>query len=1046
MATVAELLVRIGGDSSGLRREINASQRQLKRAFGPEALQLSEGATGLLASLAAAMGAVGIASVKMSSDFNVSKTAFTQLLGSADKATNMMNDLATFAADTPFELPGLLKASKQLLAFQFDAQDIIPIMAAVGDSIALLGGGQEAIDSVVRALGQIQAKGKLSAEEMNQLSERGINGWKYIADAMGMSTAQVMKLSEQGAISSTAAINAVVTGMQKDFKGGMDNLSKEIPGLLSTVEDNTFAVMRKVGDSITDTFDIKNKLQGAVDYLGNFASAVQSVGIRDAILGLVPPEATAAVFAFGGALVAVAIPALYSFATAMWLAMAPMIPYIAVGTAIGLLAYEIWKNWDPLSDLFGGLWDLISNRTSQFLNRMQTDFYSAVQYVMGALSPLANLFGGSFKTTIDSWSSNAVNKLQALGNESDDLKTKIQSNLGVMSNASKNFNVGLKSLDISSLLPGAANKPNTIFTGLHGNAGTDNGVAGKTKEDHEARQVIKEEADYEIAIEKNKAKLLLDLIKSEEDDMDRQRKNGLSGIRGYWASREKEDSEGLATIKAYWDKRTDLDTQGINAELDALNAEKTALETQIAATSDPSDSIKLKKQMLDLTTSIVLKERELGEVVKKNAALSTNESVAFIEKYASLLDSTKQSMKDINTSNTTNGLFGSAKDLAGIANDRDAKMKSVDDVVKAWEKGAADIKDSYGVSIKDTAELDKWYAQQYSMIRQQSIDQANRYYSTGKALQADLDEAYNTGNLAAYKQLLNSKLALQQQDLKGQQAMADLYKTVWSDAHMSMAGVMANIGSSAYDGLKSGIADVLNGTKSISEAWNSLGSTIGSVIANMADQWIAAQIAMAIFGKSNQTKTGASAAAGGAAVATAWAPAAAMVSLATFGANAGPAMTGIALTTGLSETLAAIGGKATGGQITGPGTGTSDSILSWLSNGEYVIKASAARMLGIDALNTLNTGKMPAFATGGLVTGRSLSSVSNGYSKANAAVNNKTNANNSVAMQQPTQENHVHLHSLDGKSTERWLLNGGGKMISKYFNNQANSFALGGRT
>lgn len=58
-------------------------------------------------------------------------------------------------------------------------------------------------------------------------------------------------------------------------------------------------------------------------------------------------------------------------------------------------------------------------------------------------------------------------------------------------------------------------------------------------------------------------------------------------------------------------------------------------------------------------------------------------------------------------------------------------------------------------------------------------------------------------------------------------------------------------------------------------------------------------------------------------------------------------------------------GKATGGRISGPGTGTSDSIPAWLSNGEAVLKASSLRKLdakyGRGFFNTLNaTGDVPA--------------------------------------------------------------------------------------
>lgn len=69
----------------------------------------------------------------------------------------------------------------------------------------------------------------------------------------------------------------------------------------------------------------------------------------------------------------------------------------------------------------------------------------------------------------------------------------------------------------------------------------------------------------------------------------------------------------------------------------------------------------------------------------------------------------------------------------------------------------------------------------------------------------------------------------------------------------------------------------------------------------------------------------------------------------------------------LADTMASINGNevrpftfkqahAAGGPISGPGTGTSDSIPSMLSNGEYVINAAAAAAIGTPALDAINSG------------------------------------------------------------------------------------------
>lgn len=68
-----------------------------------------------------------------------------------------------------------------------------------------------------------------------------------------------------------------------------------------------------------------------------------------------------------------------------------------------------------------------------------------------------------------------------------------------------------------------------------------------------------------------------------------------------------------------------------------------------------------------------------------------------------------------------------------------------------------------------------------------------------------------------------------------------------------------------------------------------------------------------------------------------------------------------------NKTVFGIQKKATGGYITGSGTGTSDSIPAMLSNGEYVLRSSAVDRIGIGTLNAMNAGAVPQFSEGGSV-------------------------------------------------------------------------------
>jgi hypothetical protein len=61
---------------------------------------------------------------------------------------------------------------------------------------------------------------------------------------------------------------------------------------------------------------------------------------------------------------------------------------------------------------------------------------------------------------------------------------------------------------------------------------------------------------------------------------------------------------------------------------------------------------------------------------------------------------------------------------------------------------------------------------------------------------------------------------------------------------------------------------------------------------------------------------------------------------------------------------------AGGGKVQGPGSGTSDSILARLSNGEFVMKARAVRKYGAYLLHRMNNLTLPGFAGGGLAMPR----------------------------------------------------------------------------
>ena len=202
----------------------------------------------MTATLATAGAAAGAFAIKTASAAETSEIAFTTMLGSAEAAESMMGQLADFAATTPFELTGLTSATQQLLAYGFTAEDVIPMLTAVGDATAALGTGQTSIEAVTRALGQMQTRGKVSAEEMLQLTEAGIPAWEYLARAIGTDTAGAMAAVSEGAVDATTGIQALTKGMEEDFGGMMESQSKTVAGLMSNLADSLTQPLMELRD------------------------------------------------------------------------------------------------------------------------------------------------------------------------------------------------------------------------------------------------------------------------------------------------------------------------------------------------------------------------------------------------------------------------------------------------------------------------------------------------------------------------------------------------------------------------------------------------------------------------------------------------------------------------------------------------------------------------------------------------------------------------------------------------------------------------------
>jgi tape measure domain-containing protein len=97
--------------------------------------------------------------------------------------------------------------------------------------------GTEGLSRITRAMGQIQSKGKLMAQDVNQLAEAGIPVWDILAQSMGKTKAEVMSLSEDGLVPAEEALAAIEGYMDMKFSGVMEAQSKTLLGTIENIQE-----------------------------------------------------------------------------------------------------------------------------------------------------------------------------------------------------------------------------------------------------------------------------------------------------------------------------------------------------------------------------------------------------------------------------------------------------------------------------------------------------------------------------------------------------------------------------------------------------------------------------------------------------------------------------------------------------------------------------------------------------------------------------------------------------------------------------------------
>lgn len=258
VAIEIELLDRISGGLDRIDKKMDAMRGSTMQAR--KELDQMKGVSDRLKSSLAKLGVAfslkelvsNVANVR--GQFQQLEVAFNTMLGSAEQAGALMEQLVYTAAITPFGLEDVAQGAKQLLAYGLEADKVNGMLIRLGDIAA---GLSVPLNDLVYLYGTTMAQGRLYTQDLNQFTGRGIPMIQELAKQFGVAESKVKELVEEGKVGFPEVQKVIesLTGEGSKFGGLMEAQSKTITGQISNIEDAFQTMLNNIGKQQEGVFN-----------------------------------------------------------------------------------------------------------------------------------------------------------------------------------------------------------------------------------------------------------------------------------------------------------------------------------------------------------------------------------------------------------------------------------------------------------------------------------------------------------------------------------------------------------------------------------------------------------------------------------------------------------------------------------------------------------------------------------------------------------------------------------------------------------------------
>ncbi len=263
-----------GIDNSQLRADA-AESKNILHSIGNSAQEESNRMDASFGKIAKAAGGIFAVSqvtefakqiISVRGEIESLQISFETLAGK-DKGSALFEEIRQFAVSTPMMMKDLAQGAQTMLAFNIEAEKVMPILRALGD-ISM--GDAQKFNSLTLAFSQMSATGKLMGQDLLQMINAGFNPLSVISEKTGKSIGELKEEMEKGKISVEMVTDAFMsaTAAGGKFHGMLEKQSHGINGAISNLQGAIDDMLNDFGESSQGI--ISGAIDGATYLVKNY--------------------------------------------------------------------------------------------------------------------------------------------------------------------------------------------------------------------------------------------------------------------------------------------------------------------------------------------------------------------------------------------------------------------------------------------------------------------------------------------------------------------------------------------------------------------------------------------------------------------------------------------------------------------------------------------------------------------------------------------------------------------------------------------------------